>query len=176
MESVHFQCGTRYKGAAVMVDLPGYYPEGDGDGVHVGGDMTAVDVALQRLEQGSTASPARTSTSDQRSSNGCESARRAVARSGPRPQSRTCSTRPAADEAGPRDVSSTLAPPGARALSTSLTHPVCRGHIQQREQCGLGPALLLHSARRAGDECVRQPFEPQYKRPVPTPNLRAAHA
>ena len=46
---------VRYKGKAVMADLPGYYPEGDGEGVHVGSDMVVVDVALQRLKERSTA-------------------------------------------------------------------------------------------------------------------------
>lgn len=38
-----------YKGRNVIVDLPGYYPLGDGDGVHVGDDMSAVDRAIQSL-------------------------------------------------------------------------------------------------------------------------------
>jgi HTH-type transcriptional regulator / antitoxin MqsA len=39
-----------YKGMAVIVDLPGYYPNGDGDGVHVGNDMSVVDRALGTLK------------------------------------------------------------------------------------------------------------------------------
>ncbi len=35
-----------YEGESVTVDLPGYYPEGEGDGVHVGKDMSVVDDAL----------------------------------------------------------------------------------------------------------------------------------
>jgi HTH-type transcriptional regulator/antitoxin MqsA len=31
--------------------LPGYYPAGDGDGVHVGDDMAAADVALRELKE-----------------------------------------------------------------------------------------------------------------------------
>ena len=31
----------RYKAHEVVVDLPGYYPDGDGESVHVGADMAA---------------------------------------------------------------------------------------------------------------------------------------
>jgi HTH-type transcriptional regulator / antitoxin MqsA len=40
-----------YKVARVMVDLPGYYPAGDGEGVHVGDDMRVVDEALRDLKR-----------------------------------------------------------------------------------------------------------------------------
>jgi len=40
-----------YKGQSVTVDLPGYYPAGDGDGVHVGDDMAAADAALRTLKE-----------------------------------------------------------------------------------------------------------------------------
>jgi HTH-type transcriptional regulator / antitoxin MqsA len=40
-----------YKGARVMVDLPGYYPAGEGDGVHLGDDMRVVDEALRALKR-----------------------------------------------------------------------------------------------------------------------------
>jgi HTH-type transcriptional regulator / antitoxin MqsA len=40
-----------YKGETVTVDLPGYYPAGEGDGVHVGKDMSAVDEALRALKE-----------------------------------------------------------------------------------------------------------------------------
>ncbi len=40
-----------YKGAACDVDLPGYYPDGNGDGVHVGDDMRVVDQALRQLKE-----------------------------------------------------------------------------------------------------------------------------
>jgi HTH-type transcriptional regulator / antitoxin MqsA len=40
-----------YKGERVTVDLPGYYPSGDGDGVHVGDDMRVVDDALRALKE-----------------------------------------------------------------------------------------------------------------------------
>jgi HTH-type transcriptional regulator / antitoxin MqsA len=40
-----------YKGQTIMVDLPGYYPTGMGDGVHVGNDMSVVDEALRTLKQ-----------------------------------------------------------------------------------------------------------------------------
>ena len=33
-----------YKGEAVTVDLPGYYPPAEGDGVHVGDDMAPCEV------------------------------------------------------------------------------------------------------------------------------------
>ena len=39
-----------YKGETITVDLPGYYPAGDGDGVHLGDDMEPVDVALRLLK------------------------------------------------------------------------------------------------------------------------------
>ncbi|WP_246657367.1 type II toxin-antitoxin system MqsA family antitoxin [Methylocystis sp. B8] len=40
-----------YKGESVSVDLPGYYPKGEGDGVHVGEDMAVVDEALRALKE-----------------------------------------------------------------------------------------------------------------------------
>lgn len=40
-----------YKGKTITVDLPGYYPKGDGDGVHVGNDMSVVDRALRMLKE-----------------------------------------------------------------------------------------------------------------------------
>ena len=40
-----------YKGESVTVDLPGYYPEGDGDGVLVGDDMRNADEALRMLRE-----------------------------------------------------------------------------------------------------------------------------
>lgn len=40
-----------YRDESVVVDLPGYYPEGDGDGVHVGKDMAVVDAALRGLKE-----------------------------------------------------------------------------------------------------------------------------
>lgn len=40
-----------YKGESVTVELPGYYPAGTGDGVHVGDDMAVVDAALRRLKE-----------------------------------------------------------------------------------------------------------------------------
>src|SRR4051812_970476 len=48
--------GTRpftvaYKGESVVVELPGYYPAGDGDGVVVGSDMGVVDQALRTLKE-----------------------------------------------------------------------------------------------------------------------------
>lgn len=48
--------GTRpfevsYKGETLIVDLPGYYPSNEGDGVHIGGDMAVVDTALRVLKE-----------------------------------------------------------------------------------------------------------------------------
>ena len=40
-----------YKGQSITVDLPGWYPEGDGDGVLVGDDMAAADQALRVLKE-----------------------------------------------------------------------------------------------------------------------------
>lgn len=40
-----------YKGKTITVGLPGYYPAGDGDGVHVGRDMSVVDEALRTLKE-----------------------------------------------------------------------------------------------------------------------------
>ncbi|MGO9817887.1 MAG: type II toxin-antitoxin system MqsA family antitoxin [Acidocella sp.] len=40
-----------YKGHSKTVDLPGYYPDGEGDGVHVGDDMAAADVARRVLKE-----------------------------------------------------------------------------------------------------------------------------
>jgi HTH-type transcriptional regulator/antitoxin MqsA len=39
------------KGKTLIVQLPGYYPAGEGDGVLVGDDMNAVDAALRSLKQ-----------------------------------------------------------------------------------------------------------------------------
>jgi HTH-type transcriptional regulator / antitoxin MqsA len=46
-----------YKGESVTVELPGYYPAGAGDGVHVGDDVSVVDEALRGLEKKSRACP-----------------------------------------------------------------------------------------------------------------------
>jgi HTH-type transcriptional regulator/antitoxin MqsA len=42
---------VEYKGESVTVDLPGYCPDGAGEGVHVGKDMSAVDEALRSLKE-----------------------------------------------------------------------------------------------------------------------------
>ena len=42
---------VRYKAHEMVVDLPGYYPEGDGESVHVGADMAAADDALRLLRE-----------------------------------------------------------------------------------------------------------------------------
>lgn len=41
---------VRYRGRERVVDLPGYYPIGEGESVHVGEDMAAVDAALAALK------------------------------------------------------------------------------------------------------------------------------
>lgn len=35
----------------MTVDLPGYYPDHDGDGIHVGHDMAASDTAIRALKE-----------------------------------------------------------------------------------------------------------------------------
>jgi HTH-type transcriptional regulator/antitoxin MqsA len=40
-----------YKGESITVDLPGYYPIGSGEGVHIGDDMSVVDDALRVLKE-----------------------------------------------------------------------------------------------------------------------------
>lgn len=40
-----------YKGRTLTVDLPGYYPAGEGEGVHVGPDMAEADEALRTLKE-----------------------------------------------------------------------------------------------------------------------------
>lgn len=40
-----------YKGESIVVELPGYYPASEGEGVHVGNDMAAVDAALRILKE-----------------------------------------------------------------------------------------------------------------------------
>lgn len=42
---------VNYRGETIVVDLPGYYPAGDGDGVHIGKDMSAADAALRLLKE-----------------------------------------------------------------------------------------------------------------------------
>ncbi|MES0195799.1 type II toxin-antitoxin system MqsA family antitoxin [Mesorhizobium sp. M0011] len=40
-----------YKGESIIVDFPGYYPASGDEGVHIGGDMAAVDAALRALKE-----------------------------------------------------------------------------------------------------------------------------
>lgn len=49
---------VRYKGLARTVDLPGYYPKGKGESVHVGDDMAAADEALRALKERADGVPA----------------------------------------------------------------------------------------------------------------------
>lgn len=44
-------CVVEYGGESVVVDLPGYYPEGDGESIHIGDDTKASDEALRLLKQ-----------------------------------------------------------------------------------------------------------------------------
>ena len=46
-----------YKGETIIVDLPGYYPAGNGEGVHIGKDMSVVDDALRQLKEGTDGVP-----------------------------------------------------------------------------------------------------------------------
>ena len=41
---------VRYRGLVETVQLPGYYPEGRGEGTHVGNDYGVVSDALERLK------------------------------------------------------------------------------------------------------------------------------
>lgn len=41
---------VRYLDQSTTVDLPGYYPVGEGEGVHVGNDMDVVEDALRALK------------------------------------------------------------------------------------------------------------------------------
>ena len=41
---------VRYKGQSLTVNLPGYYPAGDGESVHIGEDMHESDAALKILK------------------------------------------------------------------------------------------------------------------------------
>ena len=40
-----------YKGHTITVELPGYYPAGEGESVHVGNDMAVTDQALRILKE-----------------------------------------------------------------------------------------------------------------------------
>ena len=40
-----------YKSKSITVELPGYYPESGGVGVHVGDDMAVTDAALRTLKE-----------------------------------------------------------------------------------------------------------------------------
>lgn len=40
-----------YKGVSRVVNLPGYYPEGEGESVHVGDDLAVTDDALRALKE-----------------------------------------------------------------------------------------------------------------------------
>ena len=44
---------VRYAGRSKTVNLPGWYPDGRGDSLHVGRDMEVADRALQELKAGS---------------------------------------------------------------------------------------------------------------------------
>lgn len=40
-----------YRGHTITVALPGYYPAGEGESVHVGDDMEATDEALRLIKE-----------------------------------------------------------------------------------------------------------------------------
>jgi HTH-type transcriptional regulator/antitoxin MqsA len=40
-----------YKSKSITVELPGYYPENDAEGVHVGDDMAVTDAALRAFKE-----------------------------------------------------------------------------------------------------------------------------
>ena len=40
-----------YKGKSITVELPGYYPQGGDEGIHVGDDMAVTDAALRALKE-----------------------------------------------------------------------------------------------------------------------------
>ena len=42
---------VRYKDQEIVVDLPGYYPDGGGESVHIGADMEAAGAALRVLKE-----------------------------------------------------------------------------------------------------------------------------
>ena len=42
---------VRYKGQAAIADLPGCYPAGSGESVHVGADMEPAEAALRLLKE-----------------------------------------------------------------------------------------------------------------------------
>jgi HTH-type transcriptional regulator/antitoxin MqsA len=47
-----------YRGESMVIDLPGYYPQGDGESVHVGDDLAGWDVALAELRRRADGIPA----------------------------------------------------------------------------------------------------------------------
>ena len=58
-----------------MVDLPGYYPVPDGEGVHVGDDMAAADAALRVLKEKIDGVPAPETIRRVRTNSNCRSAK-----------------------------------------------------------------------------------------------------
>ncbi len=52
---------VRYKGLESTVDLPGYYPDGEGESIHVGEDMAIADQALRELKERTDGIPSPTS-------------------------------------------------------------------------------------------------------------------
>ena len=50
---------VRYGGESLTVQLPGYYPGGDGESVHVGDDLRLADEALRALKQKVLGEPVR---------------------------------------------------------------------------------------------------------------------
>ncbi|WP_114394545.1 type II toxin-antitoxin system MqsA family antitoxin [Oleisolibacter albus] len=42
---------VHYRGMSMTVNLPGYYPDDDSEGVHIGDDMAPLDDALRQLKE-----------------------------------------------------------------------------------------------------------------------------
>jgi HTH-type transcriptional regulator/antitoxin MqsA len=42
---------VEYRDKSITVQLPGWYPDGEGDGIHVGEDLAVVDAALADLKK-----------------------------------------------------------------------------------------------------------------------------
>ncbi|MBW6419634.1 hypothetical protein [Celeribacter sp. PS-C1] len=45
------KCTSTYKGHSIELDLPGWYPDGDGDSIHTGSDLEGWDAAMKELRE-----------------------------------------------------------------------------------------------------------------------------
>lgn len=45
------KCMSTYKGHSIELDLPGWYPDGDGDSIHSGSDLEEWDAAMKELRE-----------------------------------------------------------------------------------------------------------------------------